>query len=109
MTHGCFYSICIASDGSVITEKKHVSDMDIEDNTVSGGKLIENTITARELNVQSIFADEALIGAITAANINVSDLMASEALEPQRQRTKKGLICRCHWSKSQQSLMNIGK
>ena len=76
---GCFYSVTIASDGSVTTEKKQVGNNDIVDASVSGGKLIEHTITARELNVQSIFADEALIGAITAANINVSDLMASEA------------------------------
>ena len=40
------------------TEKKSVGDADIGDNSISGGKLIEKTITARELNVASIFADE---------------------------------------------------
>ena len=65
------------------TEKKSVGDADISDNSVSGGKLIEKTITARELNVASIFADEALVGAITAANIDVSSLFAAEAFIAQ--------------------------
>ncbi len=80
---GCFYALSIAEDGTVTTEKKSVSDADIGDNSISGGKLIEKTITARELNVASIFADEALVGAITAANIDVSSLFAAEAFIAQ--------------------------
>ena len=79
----CFYALSIAEDGTVTTEKKSVGDADIGDNSVSGGKLIEKTITARELNVASIFADEALVGAITAANIDVSSLFAAEAFIAQ--------------------------
>ena len=80
---GCFYALSIAEDGTVTTEKKSVGDADIGDNSVSGGKLIEKTITARELNVASIFADEALVGAITAANIDVSSLFVAEAFIAQ--------------------------
>ena len=80
---GCFYALSIAEDGTVTTEKKSVGDADIGDNSVSGGKLIEKTITARELNVASILADEALVGAITAANIDVSSLFAAEAFIAQ--------------------------
>ena len=80
---GCFYALSIAEDGTVTTEKKSVSDADVSDNSISGGKLIEKTITARELNVASIFADEALVGAITAANIDVSSLFAAEAFIAQ--------------------------
>ena len=80
---GCFYALSIAEDGTVTTEKKSVGDADISDNSVSGGKLIEKSITARELNVASIFADEALVGAITAANIDVSSLFAAEAFIAQ--------------------------
>jgi uncharacterized protein YjbI with pentapeptide repeats len=80
---GCFYALSVAEDGTVTTEKKSISDDDINDNTVSGSKLIEQTITARELNVSSIFADEALVGAITAANIDVSSLFAAEAFIAQ--------------------------
>ena len=80
---GCFHALSIAEDGTVTTEKKSVGDADISDNSVSGSKLIEKTITARELNVASIFADEALVGAITAANIDVSSLFAAEAFISQ--------------------------
>ena len=80
---GCFYALSIAEDGTVTTEKKSVGDADIGDNSVSGSKLIEKTITARELNVASIFADEALVSAITAANIDVSSLFAAEAFIAQ--------------------------
>lgn len=80
---GCFYAIAIAEDGTVTTTKKQVGNGDVADNTLSGGKLLEQTITARELNVASIFADEALIGAITAANIDVSSLFAAEAFIAQ--------------------------
>lgn len=80
---GCFYALSIAEDGTVTTEKKSIGDADVGDNSVSGGKLIEKTITARELNVASIFADEALVGAITAANIDVSSLFAAEAFIAQ--------------------------
>ena len=80
---GCFYALSIAEDGTVTTEKKSVGDADISDNSVSGSKLIEKTITARELNVASIFADEALVGAITAANIDVSSQFAAEAFIAQ--------------------------
>ena len=80
---GCFYALSIAENGTVTTEKKSVGDADIGDNSISGGKLIEKTITARELNVASIFADEALVGAITAANIDVSSLFAAEAFIAQ--------------------------
>ena len=80
---GCFYALSIAEDGTVTTEKKSVGDADIGENSISGSKLIEKTITARELNVASIFADEALVGAITAANIDVSSLFAAEAFIAQ--------------------------
>jgi len=40
---------------------------------------MDKTITARELNVQGIFADEALVRAIRAANIDVDDLFANTA------------------------------
>lgn len=76
---GSFKRITVDADGSVKAETVQVEGGNVADNTISGGKLIENTITARELNVESIFADKALIRAIKAANIDVSDLFAAEA------------------------------
>jgi phage minor structural protein len=76
---GCFYAVSVAADGTINTEKKSVTGSDIADGSLPGGKLLQNTITARELNVQSIFADEALVRAIKAASLDVDDLFAHTA------------------------------
>lgn len=76
---GSFKRLTVDADGNVTAETVQVEGGNVADNTISGSKLIENTITARELNVESIFADTALIRAIKAANIDVSDLFAAEA------------------------------
>lgn len=52
----------------------------LADRSVDAGDiLIEHSITASELNVSQIFADQALVGAIKAANIDVANLFASTA------------------------------
>lgn len=76
---GSFKRLTVGADGNVSAETVQVEGDNVANATISGGKLIENTITARELNVESIFADKALIRAIKAANIDVSDLFAAEA------------------------------
>ena len=76
---GGFYAVSVDENGTVTTQKKEITDTDVANGSLSGGKLIENTITARELNVSSIFADQALIGAIKAANLDVDDLFANAA------------------------------
>ena len=76
---GSFKRLTVDADGNVSAETVTVEGGNIANATISGGKLIENTITARELNVESIFADTALIRAIKAANIDVSDLFAASA------------------------------
>ena len=78
-TDGSFYAVSVAADGSIITEKKSVTGDDVADESLPGGKLLQGTITARELNVQGIFADEALVRAIKAANLDVDDLFAHTA------------------------------
>ena len=76
---GSFVRLVADGSGGVKTETVEVEGDNIAEDTISGGKLIENTITARELNVSKIFADEALIKAIKAANIDVAELFAAEA------------------------------
>lgn len=76
---GGFKRLTVDADGNVSAQTVEVEGDNIANETISGGKLIENTITARELNVAQIFADEALIGAIKAANIDVANLFAAEA------------------------------
>ena len=79
-TDGGFYALQIDADGTVHPERKQVGNGDVEDLSLNAGeKLIEGSITAQCLNVQQIFADEALVGAIKAANIDVAELFASDA------------------------------
>ena len=76
---GGFVRLIADGQGGVTTQPVLVAGSNVAESTIGGGKLIENTITARELNVASIFADTALIRAIKAANIDVADLFAAQA------------------------------
>lgn len=76
---GSFKRITVDADGTVTGETVTVEGDNIGEATISGSNLIEDTITARELNVESIFADTALINAVKAANIDVGDLFAATA------------------------------
>ena len=76
---GGFVRLIADGQGGVTTQSVLVEGSNVANATIGGGKLIENTITARELNVASIFADTALIRAIKAANIDVADLFAAQA------------------------------
>ena len=76
---GSFVRLIADGHGGVTTQTVQVEGSNIANSTISGGKIIENSITARELNVTRIFADNALIRAIKAANIDVANLFAAEA------------------------------
>lgn len=76
---GQFVRLVVDEYGNVSGEVVEFEGDDIlTGGSVSGDKLVENTITARELNVSQIFADQALVRAIKAANIDVDSLFASE-------------------------------
>ena len=87
---GGFYAVLIDDQGNIYTEKKTVTNSDLDDLAVTGdkiangtingeSKIIENSITARTLNVKDIFADSALVLSLIARNINVDELFANEA------------------------------
>jgi phage minor structural protein len=76
---GAFYRIGVDEEGNVVTTAVQVEGDNIGDATIPGGKLIENTITAREINVTSLFADSAMIRVIKAANIDVDELFGNAA------------------------------
>lgn len=78
-SNGDFVRLIADGQGGVTTETVTVEGDNIAAATIPGGKLIQNTITARELNVSQIFADQALVRAIKAANIDVADLFAAQA------------------------------
>lgn len=77
---GHFYSISVDEKGEVATTLKQVTNDDVQDQSIHGGeKIIEGSITAQTLNVQNIFADNAVIRSLIAANIDVDTLFAREA------------------------------
>ena len=87
---GGFYSVSIDEDGKVVADKKLVAGNDLEDLSITGGKIangtingdtkiIESSITAKTLNVQDIFAENAMVLKLIAQNINVDELFANEA------------------------------
>ena len=77
---GAFYSISVDSGGQIVTTLKQVMNDDLsdvildeDDNIIYGG------ITAGKLNVQNIFAENAVIASLIAANISVDTLFSREA------------------------------
>lgn len=77
---GSFYQITVTEDGAVKPVLVEVEGENLANETIPGGKLIENTITARELNVAQIFANEAVMVELTANMGKFADLFANEAV-----------------------------
>ena len=70
----------VDENGEVVTTLKQVANDDVADLSIHGTeKLIEGSITAKTLNVQEIFGDNATIRSLIAANIDVDTLFAREA------------------------------
>ena len=79
-TDGHFYSVSVNEGGQVVTTLKQIANDDVADQSIDGGeKIIEGTITAGTLNVQDIFANNAVIRGLIAANLDVDTLFAREA------------------------------
>lgn len=75
---GAYYEITVDDDGNVGARKSDVTQA-IDEGQLSGGKLIDGSITAAKLNAKDIFADNAIIRQLMAANIDVDTLFAREA------------------------------
>ena len=77
---GHFYSVSVDESGQVVTTLKQIANDDVSDRSIDGGeKIIEGTITAGTLNVQDIFANNAVVRSLIAANLDVDTLFAREA------------------------------
>lgn len=75
---GGYYEVVVGEDGDVTARKSDVTEA-IDEGQLSGGKLIDGSITAAKLNAQDIFADNAVIRQLMAANIDVDTLFSREA------------------------------
>lgn len=79
---GSFYQITIDENGTIIPKLEQVFDADLADaGTVidEDENIIYGGITAGKLDVQSIFAEDAVIKSLIAENIDVDELFAREA------------------------------
>ena len=77
---GHFYSVSVDENGNVVSSLKQVSNDDVADLSINGSeKIIDGSITAKTLNVQNIFGDNAVIRSLIAANLDVDTLFAREA------------------------------
>ena len=77
---GHFYAVSVDDSGNVVSTLKRISNDDVADISINAGeKIIEGTITAATLNVNDIFANNAVIRGLIAANLDVDTLFAREA------------------------------
>lgn len=76
---GKYWRVKVDSSGNVTASETLVSGTNIEDSSVSGDKLVENTITAREINADEIFAKSATVNELIAKNMSASTFFAQEA------------------------------
>ncbi len=75
---GDLYTVAVDKDGTV-TETQFTIDTDnIADGSITASKLEENTITSRELDMEQIFADSALLNEMLAANIDAAGLFENQ-------------------------------
>ncbi len=79
-TTGGFVTVHVDAEGNLYTTPKQVDGDDLAPGSVDGTKIIESSIQARHLDVQDIFADNAVIRQLMAANIDVDTLFAREAM-----------------------------
>ena len=79
-TDGGFYAVSVDGAGNITSTRKQIANADVGDASINAGeKLIEGTVTAACLNVNDIFANNAIIRSLIAANIDVDTLFAREA------------------------------
>lgn len=77
---GGFYAVSVDDEGNITSTRKQVGNDDVSDTSINAGeKLIEGTVTAACLNVNDIFANNAIIRSLIAANIDVDTLFSREA------------------------------
>lgn len=78
---GGLYALTVDGEGHVAALRKQVSNDDVADHALSGDeKLMEGSVTARSLNAQDIFAENALIRQLIAQTLDVDTLFAREAV-----------------------------
>ena len=78
---GGLYALTVDREGRVEASRKQIENDDIGDLSISGSeKLIDGSVTARSLNAQEIFGENALVRRLIAETLDVDALFAREAV-----------------------------
>jgi hypothetical protein len=81
---GEWYRLTVSDDGvSAVRERAYVTDENIQDNSVDGGKIVDGTVNARKLAAETVMANEAFINAVVGGMATFGSLTANEALVQQ--------------------------
>ena len=75
---GKFYSVTVNGDGQITSSEKQVEYANIGADAIDSTKIIENSINADRLNVNQIFAKDAIVMNQIVANMNVDQLFARD-------------------------------
>ena len=76
-SQGVVGSEVVTFAGDDVLNNGSVSGGKVRDNSLLAGKIVESSITTRELNVNSIFADSAIVRQLIAQNIDTEALFAN--------------------------------
>lgn len=78
---GGLYALTVDPEGRVEASRKQIANDDIGDLSIAGSeKLIDGSVTARSLNAQEIFGENALVRRLIAETLDVDALFAREAV-----------------------------
>lgn len=81
---GEWYRITVSDDGvSAVRERAMVTDTNINDNSVSGGKIVDGTINARKIAAETLMANEAFLTNLVGGLARFGSLTANEAMVQQ--------------------------
>lgn len=78
-TSGNLVTLVVDEEGNIHAEAvEYDGDQIIVDDSLSGGKIVGSSITTRELNVDEIFAQSAIVAKLIADHIDTISLFANE-------------------------------
>lgn len=81
---GEWYRITVDEDGvSATRERAFVTDTNVEDNSLAGGKIMDGTMNVRKLAAETIMGNEAFLTQLVAGMANFGSLTANEAMVQQ--------------------------
>lgn len=69
----------VDDDGALSTTPIQINGEMMRDDSIPGSKMMENSITSRELDMEDLFSDSALLNQLVAANIDTDDLFLNDA------------------------------